>query len=113
MNLILAIIWLLLTLGVFGWRFFTGQEAWMIKFPGSETSLSVGWLTLALCLYNLARWYSTRAYRKELREQQLAQARRHYHSRQPVGEPDPTFDFTSAPKPPPSRNITDQPPSNN
>lgn len=111
-NLILAIIWLLLTIGIFGWPYiFPGQEGWRIPLGGDK--YSVGWLTLVLCIYNLARWYSARAYRQEKKDEFLAQARHVHHSREPVGDPDPNFDFTSDKPPAPHQNIKDQPPSNN
>jgi len=111
MNLILAIIWLLLTIGFFGWKTFTGNEGWQVGPAGN--SISAGWLTLVLCIYNLVRWYSQRANRQESKEQFLARGRHVPHAREPVGDPDPNFDFTSDKPAAPRPNSTDQPPSNN
>jgi hypothetical protein len=49
-NLMLAVIWLLFALMAFvlGWQI-----------PGTE--LSMGWFGVALCVYNLVRWWVTRS----------------------------------------------------
>jgi len=53
LNLILAMIW-----GLFGaWAI--GFSTRPLLFPGTE--IPVGWLALALCVYNLVRWWTTRA----------------------------------------------------
>jgi hypothetical protein len=111
MNLILALVWLLGALGVFGYEYYTGGKVAIIR----GTDLSIGWLLLALAAYNLARWWSTRSWRADQRALQMSQANRyravhHEHRDQP---PDPNFNFTDQPSPPANRNLTDRPPSEN
>ncbi len=111
MNLMLAIVWLFLAVGVFGWEFLTGQPG-----PRMWGNLSFGWLGLLLCLYNLARWWGEKTYRREQQALREAQDRRYWETRrkfEPGGDIDPNFDFTAEPPPPPRTNITDQPPSPN
>jgi hypothetical protein len=116
MNLVLALIWLVGAIVAFAYPYFTGQPVPLI--PLGDTRVSIGWLLLALSLYNWVRWWSIRAYRADQRAQQLAHASRHRlehwrERREPSGELDPNFDFSDQPPAPPNRNVTDQPPSNN
>jgi hypothetical protein len=80
-----------------------------------DSSFSVAWLMLLLTLYNLTRWWSSRAYRAERRAEKLRRENQdsRRHSPEPAGPPDPNFNFTDAPPAAPERGITDQPPSNN
>ena len=113
MNLILAVVWFCLGVGVLAWEFSTGESYFRIHALGN---ISAGWLAFPMCLYNLARWYSERAYRRDLQAIFLAKDRRfhrQHHDREPGSDIDPTFDFTSDPPQPRSPNITDQPPSKN
>ncbi len=118
MNLILAVVWFALGVGVLGWEFYTGKRSYRLEFLGG---ISPAWLAFPMCLYNLVRWYSERACRRSQEALQLSQAHRSRldrerisREREPGGEIDPTFDFTSdKPQPPTRPNITDQPPSMN
>jgi hypothetical protein len=97
-KLFLAILWLVLGVGLFVWPAVTGGPGW--RFPLGDTSFSVGWVALALALYNLAGWFVVRAYRAEVRARQQAEARRQrFRPSQPIGDPDPTFNFTDDPPP--------------
>jgi hypothetical protein len=113
MNLFLALLWLIGAIVVFAYQYFTGDDSLQIRRMG----VSLGWLMLALSLYNWVRWWGIRAYRADQRAIQIAQARRHggehwRERRQPGGELDPNFDFSDTP-PQANRNLGDQPPSAN
>ncbi len=110
MNLILALLWLMGAVAVFGYEYHTGSKAAHIR----GTDLSIGWLLLVLGAYNLARWWSTRSYRAEQRSLRMAQANRYraVHPEHRDQPPDPNFNFTDEP-PPANRGITDRPPSEN
>jgi hypothetical protein len=56
-NLVLAVIWLLFALMAFALPSLNpAMGSWRI--PGTEWS--VGWFGVALCVYNLVRWWATR-----------------------------------------------------
>ena len=114
MNLILGILWLAGAIGLFAYEVITGRP--YMRFQA--LNISSAWILLLLAGWNFVRWYSsrasqaTRAENDALRiahEARLREAR--YHER--PAEPDPTFDFTDKPPSPPSRNLTDRPPSSN
>jgi hypothetical protein len=98
LNLILAAIWLITGLSVLVYEHFNGPTGMTIKGLG----ISSGWFLLILSLYNVVRWYSTRAWKAEqdaLRqayEERMRQMRRH----EPPIAPDPTFDFSDKPAQP-------------
>src|SRR4051812_8302278 len=75
MNLILALVWFALGVGVLIWEFVNGQSLGLPLLGG----LSPAWLAALLCLYNLARWYSERAYRKDMQAIREAQDQRRSH----------------------------------
>jgi hypothetical protein len=114
MNLFLALFWLLFAVVLVAYEQLIGETVFRIRFGGAN--ISGAWLMLGLGLYNLARWWSVRAYRAEQRALEIARAsreremRRRFPSELP-GPPDPNFNFTD--EPPPARGVTDQPPSNN
>jgi hypothetical protein len=114
MNLILAVVWFTLGVGVLVWEFVTGDQSLRLHALGN---ISPGWLAFPMCLYNLARWASERAYRRDLQAIHQANARRerfHPRDREPGSDIDPNFDFTSdKPQQPPRQDITDQPPTKN
>jgi hypothetical protein len=111
MNLILAFVWLAGAAALFIYDYQTGEPHLRIR----GTNLSLGWLLLALGLYNLARWVSTRTSQSARRALQDAHAQRHRatqireHREDP---PDPNFNFTDQP-PPATPGRHDPPPSNN
>src|SRR5438128_1563391 len=111
MNLFLALLWLLGGVVLFAYEWFTGDHRFRLR--GFDVSWA--WLFLALFLYNMVRWWSSRSQQAGQRALQLAQAKRQREQilrerREPVGEPDPAFNFTDQPPPPPNRNFTDRPP---
>jgi acetylornithine deacetylase len=93
--LLLAILWLLCGVSVLVWHATTGDDHFRLRALG--LNLSFGWLMLLLGLYFLARWWSVRsaAEGRKLESVRAARVPRVPHRRQPVSEPDPTFDFTA------------------
>jgi hypothetical protein len=107
MHIIMAVVWLACAAGVFLYEHYTGDLRTRIR----GTNLSIGWLLLVLGLYNLARWYSSRAYRREQEAIRIAEAARMRVLRdRDHPPPDPTFDFTNKPADPPARSPSDPPP---
>src|SRR5262245_24268173 len=100
MHILLAVFWLAGAAGVFLYEHLSGDLRLRIR----GTNLSVAWLLLVLGLYNLARWYGSRAGRREREAIRIAEAARlrtiRDRERPP---PDPTFDFSDRPR--------DQPPA--
>lgn len=101
-NLLLGIVTFLGAIAIFVYQAFNDDGRWYIL----GTRISAGWFLLLLTLYNLARWYSSRAWGSEEESLRIAmearkrQARDREHGR---GEPDPTFDFSDRPiNPPPT-----------
>jgi hypothetical protein len=115
MNLFLALFWLLCAVVLFAYEQFIGQATFRIRL--GDGNLSAAWLLLVLGVYNLVRWWAGRSYRAEQRALEIERANREWERRRRPTEPstplDPNFNFTDEPAPPPNRNITDQPPSNN
>jgi hypothetical protein len=106
MHLVMAVVWLACAVGVFAYEHFVGDLGRRFRIA----NLSIAWVLLLLGLYNLARWYSSRAYRREQEAIRIAQATRMRTVRdRDRPPPDPTFDFTDRPARPP----LDQPPSTN
>src|SRR5271166_3389618 len=104
MNLILAIVWFLLGVGVFAWEYFTGRPG-----PRILGGYSVAWLAIPLCLYNIARWWGEQSYQRQRRALYAYQDRRHRETlreRAPGSDIDPTFDFTAEAPPPRQTNLT-------
>jgi hypothetical protein len=100
-NLVLAFAW-----GVFGvillvYDATTGDPRGRIQTLGN---ISWGWAALLLCLYNLARWWTTRAGLAARKAEWLAQVRRAHvdspRQRTEYGEPNPDFMFGDEPPPP-------------
>lgn len=115
MNLFLAIVWLLLAAILFVYERSHGPIEMRIRLGG--LNLSMGWIMLLLGIYNIARWYSMRAYRNEQRALFAALRQRLLQQRgprdEPYREPDPNFRFTDEPTPPSRPHPRDQPPSSN
>jgi hypothetical protein len=88
-NLFFALIWLVLGVGILVWDWLHPDA------PPSSFRGSAGWLALVLCLFNLVRWYTTRAGRltREAYQRSLRPVRRSAPDR----APDPDFDFTDSP----------------
>jgi hypothetical protein len=110
-NLILALAWLAGAVALFIYEHQTGERHLII----SGTDLSIGWLLVALSLYNLARWVSTRSSRAAQRALQEAHAQRYRATHRPERRdepPDPNFNFTDEP-PPGTPGRHDHPPSDN
>lgn len=109
MNLFLALFWLVCAGVLLAYEHFMGVTRFRLHVGGY--SFSYAWLMLALVLYNLKRWRTERA-KKRQREMARLQSGwgRRWHSRVPSGPPDPNFNFTDEPPPAPDRGITDPPP---
>ncbi len=87
-NLILALVWLVLGVGLLVYHGITGDP---------RLRFLLGWVALALTLYNLVRWQGSRLFRSR-HPSPLPRARSHARHRpdrpeQPA-EPDPNFDFS-------------------
>ena len=115
MNLFLALFWLVCAAVLLAYEHFIGGGRFRIRIGGE--SFSAAWLMLVLAVYNMVRWWSSRAHREEQRKLEIARAEREWRQRHrpatPSGPPDPNFNFSDEPPPQPNRGITDQPPSNN
>src|SRR5262249_5886830 len=61
MHLVMAVVWLAGAVGLFIYEYLKPEFQARIR----GTNISIGWLLVLLGLYNLARWYSSRAYRRE------------------------------------------------
>ena len=110
MNLILGILWLGCAAGLFLYEYRVGE----VRYRIGVLNISMGWLLLALGVYNLARCYGRWSKVEDKSKQFLREARVRQAQRRERPEPDPTFDFTDRPAPPSGiRPPIDQPPSNN
>jgi hypothetical protein len=98
MNLYLFLFWLVLGGALLLWPLVDANA----RVPALRgTSIPVGWLALALALYNLARWWAIRSQRAQPRARDQA-GRRPTRVRNGAGSqspppPDPTFDFSDPP----------------
>jgi hypothetical protein len=94
-NLIACAFWLIVAAVIFA----TGDPRFVLHLGGVQ--LSSGWLALVLALYNVARWWSLRSYRRQRQEEQEALARRFRRRDEelprPEQPPDPNFNFTEPP----------------
>jgi hypothetical protein len=98
LNLLLALFWFLLGVAILVWHGTTDDQALRLPFGGRH--ISAGWLAMALVVYNLARWWSVRSaglQRQAAREAEARQRERDARRHEPIGEPDPNFDFTDRP----------------
>jgi hypothetical protein len=113
MNFFLALLWLIAAVVLLAYEHYLGETRF--RFRVGDSTFSVAWLMLLLTLYNLARWWSSRAYRAERRAEKIRRENQEWRRRFPesAGPPDPNLNFTDAPPAAPDRGITDQPPSNN
>jgi hypothetical protein len=112
LNLVLALMWLAAGVGLLGMYYLTDDPRWRVTIGGGDWSL--GWLALLLCVWNLVRWYAVRADRMRRQSLEELRAGRRYPARrpEPIGEPDPAFNFSDDPPPPPPpvRHPGDAPP---
>lgn len=109
LNLILAIFWLCLGVGIF---LYQGQlppddrraALLLVQLPGFPP-FSAGWVALVLAVYNVFRWWLRRAYRSQLQSVHDAEAdwkRRRRAILRQQSNPDeyhPELDFRSPPAP--------------
>jgi hypothetical protein len=100
LNLIACAFWLVLASAIFITGLATGN--WYLNIHlGDFPAFSSGWLALLLALYNLARWWSIRSYRRQRQAEQEALAQRFHRHREERAEsaqpPDPNFNFTEPP----------------
>jgi hypothetical protein len=113
LNLILAAMWLVIGIAMLVACYTTNdprlRERLMV---GNE--FPIGWLVLLMAVWNLIRWYSVRASRLQRQELEQLRETRRYPARpsEPIGEPNPAFNFTDEPPPPapPVRLPNDRPP---
>ena len=100
MNLMFAILWLVLSVGLFALPWLDPQGR---SLTIGNTNISAGWFGLLLFLYNLARWWIARnnaatreaALRKENFLRRRPEERR--EKDRPYVPPDPNFNFTEEP----------------
>ena len=98
LNLLMAVVWFVIGVGLLIVSWTVGDEALPFR---RFLSISPGWLALALCAYNVARWwYRRRPQRDPLAAALEARRRMHREQEQPPKTPDPTFNFTDAPPAP-------------
>jgi hypothetical protein len=99
-NLILAVCWLLMAVVLFG-LLWTSPDAPYARL--GHTGLPTAIVPVIFFFYNLVRWWAIR--NAEQRRRMLSQplGRRRYRRDSPERErtPDPTFDFSDKPLPPP------------
>jgi hypothetical protein len=93
MNQALAIIWLLVGLALIGYHAATGDANG--TFPLGGRRVSVGWVALALALYNVGRVWLARSFRQDAQLSRIRERPR----REPGSDPDPNFNFTDDPPP--------------
>ena len=102
LNLIMCAFWLLVAAALLITGYTTGKWYLTVNLGGGP--FSGGWLALILALYNLARWWSVRSYRRQRQAEQEAfaqRAQRHRaEGRGPEQPPDPNFNFTELPADP-------------
>jgi hypothetical protein len=99
MNLILAVIWLVVGLGILLLPVLDPMHR-VVNLGRVDSS--IGWIALVFCCYNVVRWWSTRYYYNDQRIIRSARARRAKEEEErPRAEqpPDPKFDFTDKPPP--------------
>ncbi len=99
-NLFMAVLWLILAGAAFVWQYLhPGDRAFTLFGSGN----SFGWLGIVLALYNLARWWSSRASARSRKAMddtwERRQRTRERDSSQPAQARDPSFDFRDE-KPP-------------
>jgi hypothetical protein len=103
MNLFFALAWLLAGVGILVWQYTTHAQSLFIWI--GDTPVSAGWFALVLAVYNVVRWWSVRAYRKQAKAatdawQERMRRRRHPDRTDRPATPDPTFDFSDKPASP-------------
>ncbi len=98
-SLVMAIFWFLFGVGWFAAEWITGRKLPVLHLGGAEVSLA--WVALLLCLYNVVRWRLRPRRRSQDSLQETLEARRlmHRDEERPPGPPDPNFNFTD-PQPP-------------
>src|SRR5947209_20109952 len=91
LYLLMMCVWAVVGVGVLLW-------AWLA--PNADqpavrwTGLSAGWLCLALALYNLVRWWSSRELRRQDPSWEQSQKPvKRFSTLKPSDLPDPNFDF--------------------
>jgi uncharacterized membrane protein len=98
LRLIFAVAWLLTGLGVCAYQIVHPESSWgWLRLGG--TPVSLGWAALLLGLYNLARWWASRAgvLARKQQEAELAARSRPRRREGPPAEYDPNFDFSDNP----------------
>jgi hypothetical protein len=103
-NLFLAGIWTALGVGLLIYHAVQPNNAMAFRF--GDTNVSLGWVALALAVYNLLRWWGRRASYSARQQQEEFQrrrevARRDREFRASGQEPDPNFIFDEPPRPQP------------
>ena len=100
MKFIMGMVWLILGGVILVTEQINGPMHW--RLPGD---FSVGWIAVALGLFNLFRaatiWQAREEYRRKKEEEEAAyrQSRRH-QSERPEQPPDPNFQFDTPPQAP-------------
>lgn len=94
--LISVLVWGVVGVGLLAWRWFEPQAD---NLTLRWTHLSAGWFALALAAYNLVRWWTARALRRQ--DRAWAQSQRpatRFSTIKPEDVPDPTFNFDDPPE---------------
>jgi hypothetical protein len=108
-NLILAVVWLLIGGGML-FVYYTTNDPRLQERLSIGNGMPIGWLVLLMAVWNVIRWYSVRAARQQRQQLDLSRAEHRYPVRrsEPIGEPNPDFNFTD--EPPPVRLPKERPP---
>ena len=87
LNLILALFWAVLCIGLFAYPLVNPNGG---RFTIANTGISFAWVAGLFCVYNLARWWLLRAQRRdrEITEQPASRRRPRQEER------NPEFDFS-------------------
>jgi hypothetical protein len=98
LRLIFGVVWLLVGLGIVAYQV-THPDSWWMWMRLGTTPISFGWAALVLGLYNLARWWSSRAglLARKQQEAELAARSRSRRREVPPEQYDPNFDFSDKP----------------
>jgi hypothetical protein len=100
MNLILAAVWLVLGVILLTLPLVDPEQRLV---PLGRSGYLAGGMALVLVVYNLVRWWSSKAFAADREAARQSLTRRRHHEEEdparPQPERDPNFDFTDRPPP--------------
>lgn len=110
MNLILALVWLVVGVGILAWQYLAPDDPRALRLIihiGDIPPFSAGWVALLLAAYNVVRWWLRRMYLEQVRtlraaEEEWRQKWRPRERTERPETPDPNFDFSNQPPAPPN-----------